>query len=139
MEPIKILIADDHTDFRRIVREFLSRMPNVSVVGEAIDGIDVIEKMEQLNPDIVLMDIAMPHRNGLEATRIIKQRWPSKVVVIATMNDDPAYRLRAQEARADGFIAKSDLKPGLEATFGEGSLLLAAVYASNGIARSGNS
>jgi len=137
MQGIRVLIADDHQEFRRIVHRFLESFPNISVVGEAIDGIDVVSKTEELNPDVVLMDIAMPHRNGLDATRIIKQRWPSKVVVIVTMHDDEAYRLRAQEAHADGFILKSTLKPSLEATFGEGSRLLATVSALNG-ARSRN-
>jgi DNA-binding NarL/FixJ family response regulator len=114
MERIKVLIADDHKDFRRVVHEFLERLPNVSVVGEAIDGIDVIEKMERLDPDLVLMDIAMPFRNGLEATRIIKERWPLKKVIIATMSDNPIYQQQAQEVKADDFILKSSLKPRLE-------------------------
>ena len=118
MNKIKVLIADDHRDFRRVVREFLDRLPNVSVVGEAINGGEAVEKVEQLFPDVVLMDIAMPQMNGLEATRIIKQRWPETKVLIATTYDDPTYRLQALEARADGYILKGSLKPSLEATFG---------------------
>jgi DNA-binding NarL/FixJ family response regulator len=118
MNRIKVLIADDHRDFRRVVREFLDRMPNVSVVGEAINGGEAVEKVEQLFPDVVLMDISMPKMNGLEATRIIKQRWPETKVLIATTYDDPNYRMQALEARADGYILKSSLKPSLEATFG---------------------
>jgi len=118
MKRIKVLIADDHRDFRRVVHEFLDRMPNVSVVGEAINGGEAVEKVEQLFPDVVLMDISMPKMNGLEATRIIKQRWPETKVLIATTYDDPTYRLQALEARADGYILKSSLKPSLEATFG---------------------
>ena len=118
MNRIKVLIADDHRDFRRVVHEFLDRMPNVSVVGEAINGGEAVEKVEQLIPDVVLMDIAMPQMNGLEATRIIKQRWPETKVLIATTYDDPTYRLQALEARADGYILKGSLKPSLEATFG---------------------
>jgi two-component system, NarL family, response regulator LiaR len=118
MKRIKVLIADDHRDFRRVVREFLDRMPNVSVVGEAINGGEAVEKVAQLFPDVVLMDIAMPKMNGLEATRIIKQRWPETKVLIATTYDDPTYRLQALEARADGYILKGSLKPSLEATFG---------------------
>jgi DNA-binding NarL/FixJ family response regulator len=118
MNRIKVLIADDHRDFRRVVREFLDRMPNVSVVGEAINGGEAIEKVEQLFPDVVLMDISMPKMNGLEATRIIKQRWPETKVLIVTTYDDPNYRMQALEARADGYILKGSLKPSLEATFG---------------------
>jgi DNA-binding NarL/FixJ family response regulator len=118
MNRIKVLIADDHRDFRRVVREFLDRMPNVSVVGEAINGGEAVEKVEQLFPDVVLMDIAMLQMNGLEATRIINQRWPETKVLIATTYDDPTYRLQALEARADGYILKGSLRPSLEATFG---------------------
>jgi DNA-binding NarL/FixJ family response regulator len=118
MERITVLIADDHSDFRKVVHEFLSRLPNVSVVGEASDGREVVESVEKLHPDIVLMDIAMPFQSGLEATRIIKQRWPLTKVLIATMHDNPVYRMQAQEAKADGFILKSLMKPSLEATFG---------------------
>jgi DNA-binding NarL/FixJ family response regulator len=117
MKRIKVLIADDHRDFRRIVHEFLDRLPNVSVIGEAGDGHEAVEKVEKLFPDVVLMDISMPRMNGLEATRIIKQKWPETKVLIATTYDDPAYRMQAFEARADGFILKGSLKPSLEATF----------------------
>jgi DNA-binding NarL/FixJ family response regulator len=118
MGNIKVLIADDHHDFRRVVHEFLDRLPNVSVVGEAGDGNDAVSKVEKLNPDVVLMDISMPNMNGLEATRIIKQRWPSTKVLIATTFDDPMHRKEALAVRADAFILKGSLKPSLEATFG---------------------
>jgi DNA-binding NarL/FixJ family response regulator len=118
MNRIKVLIADDHQDFRKVVREFLNRLPNVSVVGEATDGGEAVEKVEMLIPDVVLMDISMPQMNGLEATRIIKKRWPDTKVLIATTFDDPIYRREALDAKADGFILKGQLKPSLEATFG---------------------
>jgi DNA-binding NarL/FixJ family response regulator len=117
MKRIKVLIADDHRDFRRIVHEFLDRLPNVSVIGEAGNGNEAIDQVEKLFPDVVLMDISMPYMNGLEATRIIKQRWPDIKVLIATTYDDPTYRMQALEAKADGFILKGSLKPSLEATF----------------------
>ena len=118
MGKIRVLIADDHVDFRRVVHEFLDRLPNVQVVGEATDGDDAVRQVEALSPDVVLMDSAMPHTGGLEATRIIKQRWPSMRVLIATMHDNPIYRLQAMEAKADAFILKSTLKPTLEREFG---------------------
>jgi DNA-binding NarL/FixJ family response regulator len=118
MTSIKVLIADDHRDFRRVVHELLDRIPNVSVVGEATNGGEAVAQVEILFPDVVLMDISMPQMNGLEATRIIKQRWPETKVLIATTYDDPTYRMQALEARADGFILKGSLKPSLEATFG---------------------
>jgi DNA-binding NarL/FixJ family response regulator len=115
MHTIRVLIADDHGDFRKVVHSFLDSLPNVTVVGEAVDGEDVIKKTEHLDPDLVLMDISMPHRNGLDAARIIKDRWPTKKVVITTMSEDPVYRMRAREVRADDFILKSSMKPELEA------------------------
>jgi DNA-binding NarL/FixJ family response regulator len=122
VEAIRVLIADDHKDFRKVVCDFLSRLPNVVVVGEACDGIDVIDKMDTCDPDLVLMDISMPRRNGLEAARIIKQRWPLKKVVIATMHESDLYRTQAEEVEADGFIVKSSIRSGLLATFGQGVL-----------------
>jgi two-component system response regulator NreC len=118
MNRIKVLIADDHQDFRKVVHDFLDQLPQVFVVGEATDGHDAVKKVENLFPDVVLMDISMPLLNGIEATRIIKQRWPATKVLIATNHDDPIYRKEALDARADGFILKSSLKPSLEATFG---------------------
>jgi len=120
MRAMRILVADDHRDFRKFVSDYLRCMPNVVVVGEAEDGVDVIDKMEGCNPDIVLMDISMPRRNGFDATRIIKERWPSVKVVIATMHDEATYRARAVEADADGFICKSSLRSGLRNVFGSG-------------------
>ena len=120
MNPLRILVADDHKDFRKVVSDYLNRLPNIVVVGEASDGVDVIDKMELLDPDVVLMDITMPRRNGLEATRIIKHRWPLKKVVIATMHESELYRAEAKEANADGFIVKSSLRTGLQETFGRG-------------------
>ncbi len=118
MKQIRVVIVDDHDDFRRVVHDFLDRLPNISVVGEASDGADAIVKVEALRPDVVLMDIAMPNTTGLEATRVIKKRWPATRVMIATMHDNPIYRLQALEAKADAFILKTSLKPALEREFG---------------------
>lgn len=127
MKETRILVADDHRDFRKVVTDFLSGLPNVIVVGEACDGVEVIDKMEQLDADVVLMDIAMPRRNGLDATRIIKQRWPLKKVVIATMHESSFYRAQAKEANADGFVLKSSLKDNLRAMFGEAGMSLVGI------------
>jgi DNA-binding NarL/FixJ family response regulator len=130
VKPAKILIVDDHKEFRKVVSEYLNCLPNVIVVGEAADGIDAIEKTEKLDPDIVLMDISMPRCNGLDATRIIKAHWPLKKVVIATMHDNPFYHAEAQRARADGYILKSSLKSSLQAVIDQSVLSLMSMAAS---------
>jgi DNA-binding NarL/FixJ family response regulator len=117
MDQIRVLLADDHADFRRVVSDFLRKIPHVTVVGEAVDGKDVVEQVARLNPDLVLMDISMPKQNGIEATRIIKQRWPWTLVLIATTHDNRIYRLQAEEAKADGYVEKSELKAVLESLF----------------------
>ena len=119
VKPARILIADDHKEFRKVLSEYLNCLPNVIVVGEAADGIDAIEKTESLDPDIVFLDISMPRCNGLDATRIIKSQWPLKKVVIATMHDNSFYRAEARRAQADGYILKSSLKTSLQSFLGE--------------------
>ena len=122
VKPARILIADDHKEFRKVVSEYLNCLPNVIVVGEAADGIDAIEKTGRLDPDIVLIDISMPRCTGIEATRIIKTQWPLKKVIIATMHDNPFYRTEAQRAGADGYILKSSLKSSLRAVIDQSVL-----------------
>ena len=118
MNQVKILLVDDHAEFRRVVREFLNRIPQLSVVGEAADGIEALREVERLSPDMVLMDISMPGMSGLDATLLIKQKWPAIKVFITTANESAAYRLGAGAAKADGFFPKSDLKRGLERALG---------------------
>jgi DNA-binding NarL/FixJ family response regulator len=118
MEKIRVLLADDHAEFRRVVSDFLKQIPHVSLVGEAADGHQAVEQTARLGPDLILMDISMPGQSGLEAARIIKQRWPGVRVLIATTHDNPIYRLQAEEAKADGFVKKADLKPALESILG---------------------
>jgi two-component system nitrate/nitrite response regulator NarL len=130
MHQLRVLVADDHQEFRRVVYEFLDRMPNVSVVGEAANGQEAVEQVERLRPDVILMDISMPVMNGLEATKIIKANHPEIRVVIATMHDNPLYRQRAQEVQADGFFVKPQLKENLELMLGSARAVSAAVVGS---------
>jgi two-component system, NarL family, response regulator NreC len=118
MKQIKVLVVDDQQDCRRVVLDFLNKLPNINIVGEAADGDEAIEKADTLSPDIILMDIAMPKKSGIEATRIIKHRWPDIKVVIETTYDNPLYRMQALEAKADVVILKSSLTHGMEAAFG---------------------
>lgn len=122
MDTIRVVLADDHAEFRRVVREFLKKLPHVQVVGEAADGVQAIEQVARLGPNVVLMDISMPAMNGIAATKVIKERWPSTRVLIATTHDSRIYRLQAENAGADAYVMKADLKPVLESYFGSLSL-----------------
>lgn len=107
---IRILLCDDNDNFRQLLTQYVQTLPGVEIVGEAVDGVDVIEKTEALNPDLVLMDLSMPNQSGLDATKTIKERWPDISVIILTLYEDTVYKELADEFNADGFIAKSSIK-----------------------------
>jgi DNA-binding NarL/FixJ family response regulator len=115
---VEILIADDHEWFRRTLRSFIESQPEYRVCGEARDGVDAIEKVRRLRPDIVLMDINMPRMDGLEATRIIRRESPDCHVIIVTQNDANIARAQARRVEAKGFVTKSDLHRDLLPTIG---------------------
>jgi DNA-binding NarL/FixJ family response regulator len=105
---VRVLIADDHPLFRAGVRERLNQFPDVvDVVGEANDGQEAYELAGRLRPDVVLMDIAMPHVNGIEATRKIKEKWPEIGILILTVYDDEQYVYALVEAGAAGYLLKT--------------------------------
>jgi DNA-binding NarL/FixJ family response regulator len=110
MSTVKVLLADDFEGFRHSLRLFLKSQPGFEVVGEAVDGNDAIEKAENLHPDLVLMDLEMPNKDGFDATREIKHRFPEMRVVILSMHGSEAYRRAAREFRADDFIDKNSMK-----------------------------
>jgi DNA-binding NarL/FixJ family response regulator len=116
---VRILLCDDNDNFRKLLVQYIKAIPGVEVVGEAIDGIDVIDKTELLNPDLVLMDLSMPNQSGLDATKAIKEKWPEKSVIILTLYEDSVYKELADEFNADGFIAKSSIKTQLPSVIQE--------------------
>lgn len=111
---IRLLIADDHVIVRSGIRLLLEAEPDMKIVGEALDGNEALEKVKLLRPDIVLMDIAMPGTDGLEATRQIKSRWPEVQVLVLTMHRSDEYFFEMIKAGASGYILKgaetNDLK-----------------------------
>ena len=108
VEKIRVLIADDHPLFRAGVRDRLVESNHgIEVVGEATDGHEAVELVERLHPHLVIMDIAMPRLNGIEATRCIKERWPDVSVLILTVYDDEQYIFALLEAGAAGYLLKT--------------------------------
>jgi DNA-binding NarL/FixJ family response regulator len=114
MLPICVLLADDSPVFLELAARILSADPRFVVVGQAVSGHDVLEQVTLLDPDLVLMDWAMPGMNGLEATRRIKAQPGAPRVVMLTLHDHPEYRTAAKAAGADGFIAKWEFDTQLE-------------------------
>jgi two-component system, NarL family, response regulator NreC len=106
---IRILIVDDHAILREGLRALLSYYPDVDVVGEAEDGLQAIECVERLSPDIVLMDIAMPGMNGLEATRRIRENHSNTHILVLTQYEDQPYVLELLRAGVAGYVLKRAL------------------------------
>jgi DNA-binding NarL/FixJ family response regulator len=106
MNTIRILLAEDHTIVRKGLRSLLDGEAGIRVVGEAADGREAVAKVGQLLPDVVVMDIAMPALNGLEATRQIRNRFPKVKVLILTMHADEEYIPQVLQAGASGYVVK---------------------------------
>ena len=104
--PIRILLADDHTIVRDGLRALLERQADMSVVAEAGDGRECVQLAEQHSPDVVIMDVAMPEMNGIEAARRILSANPKTSVLILSMHRDESYVLRALRAGARGYLLK---------------------------------
>lgn len=105
---IRILLVDDHAVVRMGLNMLLNARPNMEVVGEASEGNEGIQKAEELKPDVVLMDLSMPHgKDGLSATSELKKILPDTSILILTMHDDEEYLFRAIQAGASGCILKS--------------------------------
>ncbi|MGI5836787.1 MAG: response regulator [Chloroflexota bacterium] len=103
---IKVLLVDDHAILREGIRALLALSKDIEVVGEAGDGQQAIEQVQQLTPDVVLMDIAMPGLDGLEATRRIKERFKNVKVLILTQHENREYVFPILKAGADGYVLK---------------------------------
>jgi len=108
--PIRILLADDHAVVRDGVRALLEKQTDMEVVAEAADGREAAQLAEELRPDVVVMDIAMPNLNGIDATRRILAAHPQIAVVILSMHQDESYVLRSLKAGAKGYLLKDSLR-----------------------------
>jgi two-component system response regulator NreC len=110
---IRILLADDHTVMRNGLRLLLERQPNLEVVGEAADGREAVELAASEKPDVIVMDIAMPHLNGVEAARQIASRSPHIAIVILSMHSDESYVIRSLKAGARAYLLKDSAEADL--------------------------
>ncbi len=113
MSITKILIADDHGIVRKGIRYLLETQDDLRVVGEASDGREAVRLAADLAPDVVIMDIAMPHLSGIEATEQIIRRTPGIGIVILSMHSDEAYLVRTLAAGAKGYLLKDSAEDDL--------------------------
>ena len=106
---ISVLIVDDHALLRKLLRRHLASQNDIVVVGEAEDGPEGIAKAEELQPDVILMDVAMPGMDGIEATRFICERLPQVKVLILTLYISTENCTRAIQSGAMGFVLKDSV------------------------------
>src|ERR1051325_3189389 len=106
VKPTRIILADDHTLVRAGIRALLEKLPDVQVVGEADDGRELLKLVATHNPDVVVIDIAMPGLNGLEATTRITKEFPAARVIILSMHHSEDYVWQALKAGALGYLLK---------------------------------
>ena len=108
MKTIRLMLVDDHDVVRVGLKTFLETQDDFQVVGEARDGLELLEVSKETNPDMVILDISMPNLRGLEATREIKMIFPNVKVLILTMHSDKEYVYGAISAGAEGYLLKED-------------------------------
>jgi two-component system response regulator NreC len=106
MGPIKIILADDHKLVRQGLRSLLEAHPNFEVIGEASNGQDALQLMEELSPDIAFMDVMMPNMNGIEAAKIAQQRGLKTKLIFLSMHANSTYVVRALQSGAMGYLLK---------------------------------
>ena len=106
---VNILIADDHALFRQGLRRILESLNQVTVVGEASDGNEAVQLARETNPDIILMDVSMPHLNGLEATQRIKRILPDIRIILLTMYEDNFLQEDGMKIGASGYLPKKSV------------------------------
>ncbi len=112
----RVLLADDHTIFRKSLREIIDKQSDMTVVGEARNGIEAVQKAEELAPDVILMDISMPKMDGVRATRLIVEQVDKAGIVVLTMYNEEAHVFQAIKAGAQGYVLKdADLEELLKA------------------------
>jgi DNA-binding NarL/FixJ family response regulator len=106
--PYRILLAEDHTMFREMIRRSLETIPGVEVAGEVGDGLELLEAVETLKPHLVILDIGLPGKSGLEAAQEIKKSHPDIKILLLTMYKTDDHLAQAMEAGVDGYLLKDN-------------------------------
>lgn len=109
MDRARILIVDDHEIFRRGLRSLLESRKDLDITGEAVNGIEAVEKAKELHPDIVVMDVSMPQMDGLQAARQIHSEQPEAKILILSQHDSPHMLAAALDAGASAYVTKSQV------------------------------
>jgi DNA-binding NarL/FixJ family response regulator len=103
-----ILIADDSANVRSIIREFLKDVPDLEICGEAVNGLEAIEKAKKLKPNLVLLDLSMPEMNGIEVASILKKTMPDVLIVLFTMYSNNIGKALVSTIGVDAVLTKPD-------------------------------
>jgi DNA-binding NarL/FixJ family response regulator len=106
--PYRVLLAEDHTMFREMIKRSLETFPGVEVAGEVGDGLELLEAVETLKPHLVILDIGLPRKSGLEAAREIKKSHPNTKILLLTMYRTDDHVARAMEIGVDGYLLKDN-------------------------------
>ena len=109
MQKIRTLVVDDDTRFRQRVAALLAPEPDMEIIGEAATGEEAVRKAIELRPDVILMDVRMPDKNGLDATAQLKKASPRFRIIVLTIFDLDEYRAAAAAKGADAYIVKKDM------------------------------
>ena len=124
---IRVVISDDHDLFRRGLRMVLEAEDDIEVVAEAANGQEAVSRVEELAPDVVLMDVRMPRMDGIEATRLIRQLFPTTRIIVLTVSDEEDDLYGAVKAGANGYLLKEvsieEVADAVRAVFGGQSLI----------------
>jgi DNA-binding NarL/FixJ family response regulator len=108
MKPYEIILADDHTMFREGIKRIIESKRSLRIIGEVNNGLELLDQLKRVQPDLVILDISMPYLRGLEATREINKAYPKVNVLILTMHKSRAYLHHAIEAGVNGYLLKED-------------------------------